>query len=101
MAKHNLQVGQKVKFDDEKIFRWTVRAVRHPFAILTTAGKRGYYTIVDLKKEIRGPDNCYGVGYETDEQVGRAMARLHEPNGMHGIEISRRNCIPLVISDIK
>ncbi len=100
-AVNPLKVGQKVKFDQEKYFRWTVRAVRSQFAILTTAGEKGYYTIVDFVKEIRGPDNCYGVGYGTDEQVAKAMERLHEPHGLYGIEISGRHRIPLVIAGVK
>lgn len=94
-----LEVGQKVKFDKEKYFRWTVRAVREPFAILTTAGNRGYYCIVDMVKDVRGPDNCYGVGYETDEQIAEAMDRLHDDE--NGIEISHRRRIPLVIAGVK
>lgn len=98
ITKNTLKVGQKVKFDAEKYFMWTVRAVRGKFAILTSSR---HYTIVDTERNIRGTDNYGGVGYETDEQIERAMNRLHEPNEMHGIEISRRNCVPLVISGVK
>lgn len=97
-----LKVGNKVKFDDEKIYTWTVRAVREQFAILT---RKEHYTIVDTIEGIRGPDDHYGVGYETDEQVENAMKGLFEEfdfDGPHpNIEISHRHRIPLVIAGIK
>lgn len=93
------KVGQKVKFDDEKTFRWTVVAVRDEYAILTTKGA-GHYTIVDTIEQIRGPDNCYGVGYETDEQIADAMRRLVE-DCEDGIEVSHRHRIPLVVTEVK
>lgn len=97
-----LKVGYKVKFDDEKIFRWTVRAVREEFSILTTAGEDGYYTIVDHIAGIRGPDNCYGLGYKTDENVANSMLALfgEHPDDIN-IEISYRHRVPLVISEVK
>lgn len=97
-----LKVGDKVKFDDEKNFRWTVRAVREEYSILTTSGEKGYYTIVDHIEGIRGRDNCYGVGYKTDEDCENAMLALFDehPDGDQ-IEISYRHRIPLVISEVK
>ena len=92
-----LAIGSKVKFDDEKIFRWTVRAIRHPFVICTTSGDFGYYTIIDLDKNIRGPDNFRGVGYSTDEQIYSALNKLVTGD----LDISSRNKIPLVIKEIK
>ncbi len=92
-----LKVGNKVKFDNEKIFRWTVRAVSHPFVICTTAGDDGFYTILDLDNKYRGPDNCYGVGYATEAQILSAIGRLASGD----LEISRRHRIPLVIKEVK
>lgn len=101
-----LKVGDKVKFDDEKRWLWKVCAVREEFAILTKDqfGK-GYYTIIDYIEGIRGPDDHYGVGYETDEQIENAMKGLFGECNLDGmdrnIEISHRHRIPLVIADIK
>lgn len=92
-----LKVGNKVKFDKDKIFRWTVRAISHPFVICTTAGDVGYYTILNLDKNVRGPDNCYGVGYATEEKILEAIGRLVSGD----LEISRRNSVPLVIAEVR
>lgn len=101
---NNLVVGQKVRFDSEKTHRWTVRAVRGHFAILTTMqfGKI-WYTIIDFEKGIRGPDNCYGIGYKTEEDIQNAMLALHDehPDGYTSIEVSHRHKVKLDIASIK
>lgn len=103
-AVNPLKVGQKVKFAEEKTHRWTVRAVRGQFAILTAMqfGKI-WYTIIDFVKGIRGPDNCYGIGYETDEDIANAMLALHgeHPDGHTEIEVSHRHKLPLSIAGVK
>lgn len=96
---NTLIVGQKVKFDDEKRFNWIVRSVRDQFAILTSSR---FYTIIDFEKEIRGPDDHYGIGYKTDEQIANAMLALfsEHPNDLE-IEISHRNRKKLNITGIQ
>lgn len=102
LAGNPLKVGQKVRFNQEKNYAWTVRAVREEFAILTkTIFGKGYYTIVDFIQGIRGPDNCYGVGYETDEEVAEAMLGLFDEHEYRQIEISHRHRIPLVFGGVK
>lgn len=99
MALNNLKVGQKVKFDEEKYFNWTVRAVRENFAILTSAR---HYTIVDFDRGVRGPDDHYGVGYETDEQINNAMRSLFgEVEFDQHIEVSHRHNRAIKIAAIK
>lgn len=99
MAVNNLKVGQKVKFDEEKRFNWTVRAVRENFAILTSAR---HYTIVDFDRGVRGPDNHYGIGYETDEQVDNAMRSLFgEGDHDQHTEVSYRHNRVINIAAIK
>ncbi len=99
MAENPLKIGQKVKFDEEKRFNWTVRAVRENFAILTSAR---HYTIVDFDRGVRGPDNHYGIGYETDEQVDNAMRSLFgEGDHDQHTEVSYRHKVKLNITGIK
>lgn len=101
---NTLKVGQKVKFDEEKRYRWTVRSVREHFAILTTTqfGKV-WYTIIDFKRNVRGPDNAYGIGYLTQEDIDNAMLALfgEHPDGYTEIEVSYRRCLPLNISGVR
>lgn len=90
------KVGQKVKFAEEEKL-WTVRAVQDEYAILKS-GK--YYTIVDTIEQIRGPDDHYGVGYESDEEISDAMRRLTDEDAEFGIEISHRHRIPLRMTEV-
>lgn len=102
MNAKNLQVGQKVKFDNENIW-FTVKAVRHPYVICHTLlfGK-GYYTILDVEKNIRGTGTSWGLGHETDEQIAESMLALHNEHPAEiEQEISSRNRVPLVIVEIK
>jgi hypothetical protein len=59
--------------------RWTVRAVTNGgrFAILTKTfnpQRTVLYTVIDFKRGVRGKDDHYGLGYETDELVAEALA---------------------------
>ena len=98
----SLEVGQKIKFDNEKIW-YVVRAIRHPFIICTTKlfGK-GYYTILDVDHNIRGTGTSWGCGYITDEDIAQSMLALHGENPEDiSNEISRRNRVPLNIIQVK
>ena len=72
-----LNKGDKVKLADTKQ-QWTVRGVTEAgrFAILTkpfNLKRTVLYTVIDFERGVRGRDNRYGLGYETDEQVARAL----------------------------
>ena len=97
--KNTLIAGQKVKFDDEKRFNWTVRAVREQFAILTSSG---HYTIIDFERGLRGPDDHHGIGYETDEQIDNAMRSLFGEGDLdQHTEVSHRYRKKLNITGVK
>jgi hypothetical protein len=69
--------GDRVRFAAEAQ-RWTVRAVTAGgrFAILTkpfNLQRTVLYSVVDFKRGVRGRDDHYGLGYETDEQVAAAL----------------------------
>lgn len=72
-----LAVGDKVKLADTKR-SWTVRGVTRAgrFVILTqpfNLRRTVLYTVVDFDRGVRGRDNFYGLGYETDQQVADAL----------------------------
>jgi hypothetical protein len=72
-----LAVGDRVRFAPYKR-AMTVRAVTTGgrFAILTMPfppKQTVIYTVIDFKRGVRGCDNHYGLGYETDDQVARAL----------------------------
>ncbi|MDH0657215.1 hypothetical protein N5D11_14020 [Acinetobacter johnsonii] len=99
MAVVDLKVGQKVKLDKTW---WIVRAVRHPFVICTqNLFGKGYYTIIDVDKNIRGEGTSWGLGHNTDEQIAESMLALHgeHPEEIEQ-EISRRNRCSLNISSV-
>ncbi|WP_278364502.1 hypothetical protein [Acinetobacter schindleri] len=97
-----IKVGQKVKFDNENIW-FEVKNVRHPYVICgTKLFGRGYYTILDIKNNIRGTGTSWGLGHSTDEEIEESMKALYgEHPGEIEQEISRRNRVPLVIIQVK
>lgn len=55
------------------------------------------YTIIDMEKEIRGPENLiFGLGAETDQQCEQMLERLTKGES----EVSQRRSIPLKIFTI-
>lgn len=73
-----MTVGDKVKFANTR-HPWTVRAVTRAgrFAILTkpfNLRRTVLYTVVDFDRGVRGVDDHYGLGYETDDQITAALA---------------------------
>lgn len=81
-----LSVGDKVQLADT-VQRWTVRGVTTAgrFAILTkpfNLQRTVLYSVIDFDRGVRGRDNFYGLGYETDEQVADALHNFqHEEDG--------------------
>ena len=72
-----LTVGDRVRFEPYRR-AMTVRAVTTGgrFAILTSpfaAQRTVTYTVIDFVRGVRGCDDHYGLGYETDEQVAAAL----------------------------
>lgn len=98
-----LKVGQKVKFDNEQRFNWTVQAVREQFAILTaTLAGKGYYTIVDFNRSIRSAGTSWGLAHKTKEDCELSMLALfgEHPDGIEQ-ELSSRSKATLCIADVK
>lgn len=79
----------RVKFRGEKL-PYTVRAVTKGgrFAILTkpfNPRRTVLYTVIDFDRGVRGKDNYYGLGYETPEDIERALHNFqHTEDGDHG-----------------
>lgn len=93
------KVGDLIGFVEEKQ-RYTIRACDNRYLICTKPFNLKHtvlYTIVDLKKGIRGTDNLvFGFGYETSRQCGDNLKLLQD-----GImEISKRNQIILNFAEV-
>lgn len=72
-----LEVGDKVLLATHKR-PWTVRGVTNGgrFVILTKPHnplRTVVYTVIDFDRGVRGKDDHYGLGYETDEQVASVV----------------------------
>jgi len=97
-----LAVGDRVEFDGEKRrVRWTVRAVSGDgrYAICTVpfnVRRTVLYTVLDFDSGVRGPDNYYGLGYETEEAIAAALARFEEGDA----EVSHRHDVYLHITAV-
>ena len=104
MKHADLQPGDHAKFYsyEEENMLFEVRCCSERFIILTTM-KRDiagtlYYTIIDLKLKIRGPDNMiFSSNYTTDEDCRERLAELESGD----IEVSTRpsRCSSLLTND--
>jgi len=70
-------VGDKVRLASSKR-RWTVRGVTRAgrFVILTQPFNLQHtvlYTVIDFERGVRGKDDHYGLGYESDEDIADAL----------------------------
>jgi hypothetical protein len=77
VAAERLAVGDRVKFAEEAQ-RYTVRAVTRGgrFAICTkpfNPRRTVLYSVIDFRRGVRGRDNYYGLGYESDEDIASAL----------------------------
>lgn len=113
--KHLIGVGDKITFVEEKQ-AYTVRARNSRFIVCTkpfNARKTVLYTIIDLERDVRGPCNLiFGCAMETDADIKEAMQLLQNHcDNKHAefvegvevpasMEVSHRNCIPLVVKHI-
>ncbi|WP_175867879.1 hypothetical protein [Burkholderia diffusa] len=97
-------VGSRVYFEGERM-PYTVQARDDYFLICTKpfAARRTYiYSIVDIKRGERGPDNMIfgrSGGYGSRVDCEEALRDLADPASP--LEVSRRNCVPLKISKVK
>ena len=94
-----IKAGNRIKFESEgKPYK--VRLADERFAICTKPFNLRHttiYTIVDLERGVRGPDDLiFGEGYETDEDMTRALKQLQAGE----IEVSHRRSIPLDIERV-
>lgn len=94
--------GAKIKFEGERQ-RYTVRASNDRFLLLTkpfNAQKTYIYTIVDLKREVRGACNLiFGLPHDAETQEGARQILDELESG--DMEVSYRNYVPLKPEEIK
>ena len=76
-----MKIGDKIKFEGEKQ-RYTVQALDERYIIATkpfNPQRTVLYTIVDLQRKERGPDNLvFSHGYETQKDCEENLKRLQE-----------------------
>lgn len=97
-----MSVGDKVKFTEDKR-PFTVRAVSNRYVILTKPFNLEHtvlYTVIDWESGVRGPDNYYSLGYETQEEIDHAMALFNGADDMIHPEISTRRDCPINIESV-
>ncbi len=96
-----LEPGQRLRFRGEaRPYRVRVVTAGGRFAICTkplNILKTVQYSVVDLAEGVRGADNFYGLGYETDEQCTAAAERFASGDA----EVSLRNWVWLRYSDVQ
>lgn len=95
-----MKLGTKIKFKEEKQ-RYTVQACDDRYVIATkpmNALKTYLYTILDLKKKIRGRSNLIFDFNEYNNLKGASEAL--EMLNSNEMDISHRNAIPLNIEEI-
>lgn len=89
--------GYKVKFQRE-VQKYTIRATDgNRFAVCTkpfNVHKTVLYTIIDLHKDIRGTENMWAMGAETDQECNEMLERLVSGES----EVSGRNYVDLDIA---
>ena len=121
MDRVDLNVGDVVVFTypyEEQNKRWTVRATSERFVVLTSRGFGAdlLYTIIDWDREVRGPVNLIGGGYDirhsnVDEKCQELLKDLHgelvlfhnedgTPEYSSGVEVSYRNNVPIKVKEV-
>jgi hypothetical protein len=96
-----MTVGTKVWFEEE-VQGYTVKACDDRFWICTkpfNARKTYLYSIVDLKRNVRGRDNLvfgFFEGYKTTEACQEALKELQTG----GMEVSYRHSIPVKVKKV-
>lgn len=95
-----VDVGSKLWLNGEKQ-GYTVRASNRFYSICTkplNCQKTVLYTIIDWHNKIMGTENLvFGFGAETDEQCKEMLDRITNAES----DISRRNCIKLIVDKYK
>lgn len=84
-----------------KVRPYRVRIANERYAVCTkpfNPQRTVLYTVVDLQKQWRGPENLiFGMGAETDQQCRRMLRRITKGASA----VSRRHGIPLMIERVK
>jgi hypothetical protein len=99
----SLKVGDKIKFESERK-KYTVKAKSDRYLICTKPFNPKHtvlYTIIDLKRLVRGPDNSiFGIyDYGVQEDIDRCLMALEKDSRSDwgDFEVSHRRSIKLDI----
>lgn len=98
--KNKAKIGDKIAFDTEKGL-YTVKACDERYLICTKPynfKKTVFYSIVDLEKGIRGPNNLVfnSYDYKNQKDIDRCLKDLQKGK----IEVSNRNKLDVVFTNI-
>ena len=93
----NLKIGDKIKFKSEKQ-KYTVQAKSDRYIICTkpfNLKQTVLYTIIDLTRLVRGPNNSVfnPYDYAVQEDIYECLNNLDYH--VNGIEVSHRRCVKL------
>lgn len=101
--KDQLTIDTKVYFSEDKL-PYVVKAKNENFAILTKPYPQKntvWYTIIDWKRGVRGPNNLVFnmYNYSLQEDIDQCLIDLGDENNV--TEVSYRHCIGINILKIK
>lgn len=117
-----LALGTRVRFGGDRLW-WTVQAADSRYVVLTRQAEfkpkgESAYTIIDWVRDLRGPCNLIGQGWDVDEpngcdellralnyhlevcerlEGGEESVTLEEPS----VEVSYRNNVPIEITEVR
>lgn len=93
-----LRVGDRVRFLYEAQARFKVQLRSDRFIILTRPQFGDVvYTVIDLQQGRRGPDDSWGTGYESAEEIAEALEKLESGHAA----LSERRAVSLEIADVR
>lgn len=82
---------------------WTVRAENDRYVILTMPAKKSrtwlLYTVIDWERNVRGPINLIGGGWDIQEDTDYAEKLAELVDGE--VEVSWRNNVPVLVTELE
>ncbi|WP_322072211.1 hypothetical protein [Paraburkholderia bannensis] len=100
----DVREGSRINFEGERMpYTVLARDERFIIAIKPFAAQHTYlYTIIDLKRLERGPDNLVfgrSGGYGSMSEAHGALRELNDPT--HPLEVSRKRAVSLRVARIR
>lgn len=98
-----LSVGDRLRFDDHTSPWWTVQAVSENFVACVRTVSKGdlAYTVIDWRNGVRGTCNLIGWGWGDGTYSTAQCEEMLSEFESDKLEISHRNWVLLIISEIQ